>query len=77
MFECCFGIIIVFCVLIPEVEIPPQDPGALGPHFGSSEPLGLVVPVTGWYYCISNGADRGRRNAKPGPSMQRGVPSSG
>ena len=34
-----FGIIIVFCVLIPEVEFPPQDPGASGPDFGGTEPL--------------------------------------
>ena len=40
MFEWCLRIIIVFCVLIPEVEIPPQDPRAQGPDFGSSEPLG-------------------------------------
>ena len=39
MFEYCLGII-VFCVLIPEVELPPQDPGASGPDFWSSEPLG-------------------------------------
>ena len=25
MFECCFGIIIVFCVLIHDVEFPPHD----------------------------------------------------
>ena len=41
MFEWCLRIIIVFCVLIPEVEIPPQDPRAQGPDFGSSEPLGV------------------------------------
>ena len=40
MFECCLRIIIVFCVLIPEVG-PPRDPGALRPDFGSSEPLGV------------------------------------